>query len=52
MLRGLVDARSSAVKGNGKGAAAAGPARVIMVWAARHKAEFTILDESVLAAAT
>ncbi len=28
-----------------------GPVRVIVLWAARHKAEFTILDESVLNAA-
>ena len=49
MLRGLVEARSS-TKSEDSGQPA-GPKRVVMVWAARHKAEFTILDESVLAAA-
>ena len=49
MLRGLVEARTSA--GSAEGGQLAGPKRVVMVWAARHKAEFTILDESVLAAA-
>ena len=49
MLRGLVEARSSA--SSEVGGQLTGPKRVVMVWAARHKAEFTILDESVLAAA-
>jgi hypothetical protein len=49
MLRGLVEARSSVKSGDAE--QLEGPKRVVMVWAARHKAEFTILDESVLAAA-
>jgi hypothetical protein len=49
MLRGLVEARSSTKSEDG--GRLAGPKRVVMVWAARHKAEFTILDESVLATA-
>lgn len=51
MLRGLVEARSAAGKGGKGDTPVDGPKRVVMVWAARHKAEFTILDEHVLAAA-
>lgn len=47
MLHGLVADRSGA-----KGAAPfAGPKRVIVLWASRHKAEFTILDEAIISAA-
>lgn len=47
MLHGLVADRSG-----DKGAAPfAGPKRVIVLWASRHKAEFTILDEAIISAA-